>query len=532
MEQGNGQLDSARQDSAQQGTAQDYILVMENISKSFPGVKALSEVGLKVRRGTVHALMGENGAGKSTLMKVLIGMYSADSGTITFHGKQVQIDNTRTALNLGISMIHQELSPVPYMTVAENIFLGREPRGGLGLVDKRKMAADTRALLNRLEININPNALMKDLSVASTQMVEIAKAISYDSSLVIMDEPTSAITEREVAHLFRMIRALKEQGVAIIYITHKMDEVFQIADDITVFRDGRHIATVPAAQTDKNSLIAMMVGRELTNLFPKEDAIIGDVVLSVRGLTRKGVVQDVSFDLRRGEILGLAGLMGAGRTEVIEGIFGIHKLDAGEIFVKGKKVQINSPADAIRHGMALLTEDRKLTGIMGVLNVRDNMTIASLPAFSRAGFLNSRKIAETCRQEKGRLDIKTPSMDQLIKLLSGGNQQKVLVSRWLLTTPDILILDEPTRGIDVGTKAEIHRLMSKLAQDGKAIIMISSELPEILGMSDRVLVMHEGRVGGEFQRKDATQENIMRAATGDVTLREALKEEPTEPLPI
>jgi inositol transport system ATP-binding protein len=311
-----------------------------------------------------------------------------------------------------------------------------------------------------------------------------------------------------------------------------MDEVFQIADDITVFRDGKHIATVPAAQTNKNSLIAMMVGRELTNLFPKEDAPIGEVVLSVRGLTRNGLVQDVSFDLRRGEILGLAGLMGAGRTEIIEGIFGIHKLDAGEIFAHGKKVQINSPADAIRHGMALLTEDRKLTGIMGVLNVRDNMTIASLPAFSRGGFLNSRKIAETCKREKGRLDIKTPSMDQLIKLLSGGNQQKVLVSRWLLTSPDILILDEPTRGIDVGTKAEIHRLMSKLAQDGKAIIMISSELPEILGMSDRVIVMHEGRVGGEFLRKDATQENIMRAATGDVTLREALKEEPAEPLPV
>ena len=499
---------------AQDG-AQDYILVMENISKSFPGVKALSEVQLKVRRGTVHALMGENGAGKSTLMKVLIGMYIADSGTITFHGKPVQIDSTDTALKMGISMIHQELSPVPYMSVAENIFLGREPRGRFGLIDKRKMVADTRALLNRLEININPNALMKTLSVASTQMVEIAKAISYDSSLVIMDEPTSAITDREVAHLFRMIRALKEKGVAIIYITHKMDEVFQIADDITVFRDGRHIATVPAAETDKNSLIAMMVGRELTNLFPKEDAIIGDVVLSVRGLTRKGIVQDVSFDLRRGEILGLAGLMGAGRTEVIEGIFGIHKIDAGEIIVKGKKVQINSPADAIRHGMALLTEDRKLSGIMGVLPVRDNMMIASLPNYSVGGFLNGRLIAQTCNREKSRLDIKTPSMDQLIKLLSGGNQQKVLVSRWLLTSPDILILDEPTRGIDVGAKSEIHRLMCKLAQEGKAIIMISSELPEILGMSDRVVVMHEGKVGGEFVRAEATQESIMRAATGN-----------------
>jgi inositol transport system ATP-binding protein len=415
------------------------------------------------------------------------------------------------------------------MTVAENIWLGREPLGRFGMIDKRKMIADTRTLLERLEININPTTVMRDLSVANTQMVEIAKAISYDSSLIVMDEPTSAITEREVAHLFRMIRSLKDKGVAIIYITHKMDEVFQIADDITVFRDGKHIATVPAAATDRNRLIAMMVGRELTNIFPKEDAPIGEVVLSVRNLTRKGVVHDVSFDLRRGEILGIAGLMGAGRTEVIEGIFGIKPIDGGEILVRGKPVRIASPADAIRSGMALLTEDRKLTGIMSVLPVRDNMVIASLPTYSAAaGFLNLRLINETCSQERSRLDIKTPSMDQVIKLLSGGNQQKVLVSRWLLTAPDILILDEPTRGIDVGAKAEIHRLMCKLAQDGKAILMISSELPEILGMSDRVLVMHEGKVGGIFDRAAATQETIMRAATGNASVAEAALQEAME----
>lgn len=496
---------------------QETILVMENISKAFPGVKALSDVHLTVHRGTVHALMGENGAGKSTLMKILNGMYTPDSGTVTFQGKVVQIPDTETALKLGISMIHQELSPVPYMTVAENIFLGREPLRRLGMIDKRKLYADTRDLLQRLEININPQALMKELSVANTQMVEIAKAISYDASLIIMDEPTSAITDREVAHLFRMIRALKAKGVAIIYITHKMDEVFQIADEVTVFRDGRHIATVPASQTDKNSLIAMMVGRALTAIFPKEDAPIGEVVLSVRNITRKGIVKDVSFDLRRGEILGLAGLMGAGRTEVIEGIFGIKPIDAGEIIVKGQKVKINEPSDAIKHGLALLTEDRKLTGIMGVLPVRDNMMIASLGSYVERGLLKKQMIEETCRREKSRLEIKTPHMDQVIRLLSGGNQQKVLVSRWLLTMPDILILDEPTRGIDVGAKAEIHKLMCKLAQEGKAIIMISSELPEILGMSDRVLVMHEGRVGGMFERKDATQETIMRAATGHHT---------------
>lgn len=493
----------------------DAILVMEHISKAFPGVQALNDVQLTVRRGTVHALMGENGAGKSTLMKVLIGMYTPDSGTITFHGKPVQIPDTEVALRLGISMIHQELSPVPYMTVAENIFLGREPLGRMGFIDKRKMIADTKALLDRLEINIDPTTVMKTLSVANTQMVEIAKAISYDASLIIMDEPTSAITEREVAHLFRMISTLKQKGVAIIYITHKMDEVFQIADDVTVFRDGKHISTLPASQTDRNLLISMMVGRELTNIFPKSEAPIGEVILSVRNLSRKGIVHNINFDLRRGEILGLAGLMGAGRTEVIEGIFGVKPIDSGEITVKGKQVKINSPADAIKNGLALLTEDRKLTGIMGVLPVRDNMTIASLGSFVSNGLLNKRMIDEICAQEKGRLEIKTPTMDQTIRLLSGGNQQKVLVSRWLLTVPDILILDEPTRGIDVGAKSEIHRLMCRLAQEGKAIIMISSELPEILGMSDRVLVMHNGTIGGEFDRKDATQENIMRAATGN-----------------
>ncbi len=501
--------------SSAAGAAPDagLLLRMEHISKSFPGVKALDDVHLHVRPATVHALMGENGAGKSTLMKVLIGMYRPDGGTISFDGRTVELRDTETALKLGISMIHQELSPVPYMTVAENVYLGREPTR-FGLIDKRQMIADTRRLLQQLELDINPTALMKELSIANTQMVEIAKAMSYNARLIIMDEPTSAITEREVAHLFRLIRALKQQGVAVIYITHKMDEVFQISDEITVFRDGRHIATVPAATTDRNSLIAMMVGRELTNLFPKSEAPIGEVVLAVRGLSRRGVVQDVSFELRRGEILGIAGLMGSGRTEVMEAIFGIHRLDAGEIYVKGERVEIHEPSDAIRHGMALLTEDRKITGIMAVLPVRDNMMIASLGSFVHRGLLDQRRLAETCRREKSRLDIKTPSMDQVIKLLSGGNQQKVLVSRWLLTTPDILILDEPTRGIDVGTKSEIHRLMTNLAAEGKAILMVSSELPEILGMSDRVLVMHEGRMTGIFERAEATQERIMRAATG------------------
>ncbi|HSV86339.1 MAG TPA: sugar ABC transporter ATP-binding protein [Levilinea sp.] len=503
----------------------DMILQMQNISKSFPGVKALDHVHLSVQRATVHALMGENGAGKSTLMKILIGMYNPDSGSIIFQGKPVSVHSTDAALKMGISMIHQELSPVPYMSVAENIWLGREPLTRFGLIDKQALVAQTRKLLEGLEIDINPTGLMRNLSIANTQMIEIAKAISYDSLLIIMDEPTSAITTREVEHLFRMIRNLRQKGVSIIYITHKMDEVFQISDDITVLRDGRHIATAPTETTSKSELIAMMVGRELTNIFPKLEAPIGEVVLSVRNLSRKGKVKDVSFDLRRGEILGLAGLMGAGRTEVIEGIFGIAKIDAGEVFVKGEKVRINSPADAIRHGMALLTEDRKLTGIMGALPVRDNMMIASLGNFTRRGFLNKRLINETCNNERNRLDIKTPTMDQLTRLLSGGNQQKVLVSRWLLTTPDILILDEPTRGIDVGAKAEIHRLMSLLAQEGKAILMISSELPEILGMSDRVLVMHESRHVCTFDRGELTQEKIMHAMTGNIALDVILPEE-------
>lgn len=492
----------------------EYILVMENISKAFPSVQALDNVQLAVKKGTVHALMGENGAGKSTLMRVLIGLHSPDSGKIFFKGQEVAIPDTKTALDMGISMIHQELSPVPDMTVAENIYLGREPLGKFGLINKRKMISDTRKLLKQLDITLDATKKMRELSIANTQMVEIAKAISYDSSLIIMDEPTSAITEREVASLFKMIHSLKEKGVSIIFITHKLDEVFKIADEITVFRDGKYVGTVPAADTSKNMLISMMVGRELTNIFPKEEAEIGDVILEVRNLSRKGKVNNVSFVLRQGEILGLAGLMGAGRTEIIEGIFGIEKIDSGEIIINGCKAKIRKPEDAKRYGMALLTEDRRRTGILSVLPVRDNMVVANLARFRKWGFLQTHLIEETCNQEKAKLDIKTPSMDQLIKLLSGGNQQKVLVSRWLLTSPSILILDEPTRGIDVGAKAEIHRLMSKLAQEGKAIIMISSELPEILGMSDRVLVMHEGDLTGEFSRADASQENIMLAATG------------------
>ena len=493
--------------------SEELLLRMTGISKAFPGVQALDDVHLDVEAGTVHALMGENGAGKSTLMKVLAGIYREDAGRIELSGKEVQVPDSATALGLGIAMIHQELSPVPAMTVAENIYLGREPLNRFKLVDKGLMEKNAKAVFDRWQIDIDPRRVMKTLSVAQMQMVEIAKAISTDARLIIMDEPTSAITEREVEHLHRMIRSLRETGVAIIYITHKMDEVFKIADFVTVFRDGRHVATLPAAELDRQKLITLMVGRELTHLFPKEEVAIGEVVMSVRGLTRRGVIEDISFDLRRGEILGLAGLMGAGRTEVLEAIFGVTKVDAGTITINGEAIRIKEPADAIEAGMGLLTEDRKLTGIMGVLSVRDNMTIANLNRFSPGGILRKGQMEAACRAQRDALAIKTPSLAQLIKNLSGGNQQKVLVSRWLLTLPDVLMIDEPTRGIDVGAKSEIHRLMSGLAKEGKAILMVSSEMPEILGMSDRVLVMAGGRITAEFSRAEATQEKVLEAAT-------------------
>ena len=493
---------------------QEVILRMQDIRKTFPGVVALDNVNLDVRSGTVHSLMGENGAGKSTLMKCLIGMYTPDEGTVELAGDIVRFKDTKDGLEHGISMIHQELSPVPEMMVAENIWLGREPRGRLGLLSPAAMFRKTRELFDEWKINIDPKARMKDLTVSKQQMVEIAKAISYDAKIIIMDEPTSAIPEREVAHLHGMIKRLTDFGVAIIYITHKMDEVFRISDDITVFRDGKHVGSYPAKELDRDKLIKLMVGRELTDLFPKEEAEIGDVVLSVQGLNRGSVVKDVSFELHRGEILGLAGLMGAGRTEVLETIFGIEKADSGEVVLNGKTLRIKQPADAIRAGMALLTEDRKLNGIMGVLSVRDNITAAALPRYSPRGVLRVGEMRKDSEDQREKLRIKTPSLSQLIKNLSGGNQQKALISRWLLTVPDVLMIDEPTRGIDVGAKSEIHRLMSMLAQEGKAIIMVSSELPEVLGMSDRILVMHEGRISGELSREEANQESVMHLATG------------------
>lgn len=496
--------------------SEEYLLEMEHISKSFPGVKALEDVSLRVRPGTVHALMGENGAGKSTLMKVLLGIYAPDDGAIRFDGvEHLQMD-IRSSLHHGISMIHQELSPIPHMTVAENIFLGREPvRGRTGWVNHTELFSQTQKLFDDLEIKIDPTKKMVELSIASMQMVEIATAISFNSKLIIMDEPTSAITEKEVAHLFRMIRNLRKKGVAIIYITHKMDEVFEISDEVSVLRDGRYVGTKDSQSITKNELIAMMVGRELTNFFPKEDADITDVKLEVRNITLPGKFEDVSFTVRKGEIFGIAGLMGSGRTEVVESVFGVYPPESGEIFVDGKQVKIRTPLDGIKYGMGLLTEDRKLSGLFLPLSVQDNMVYSNIDSYVRPRGLDFRQMREDCERQRQALAIKTPSLEQIVVNLSGGNQQKVLIGRWLLTEPDILILDEPTRGIDVGAKSEIHKLMTRLAQAGKAIIMVSSEMPEILGMSDRIMVMHEGKKAGELLRQDANQERILQLASGE-----------------
>lgn len=492
----------------------EYILEMEGICKEFPGVKALKNVDFRVRKGTIHALLGENGAGKSTLMKILNGMYHADAGKIKFDGNEVKIYSPYNAIQIGISMIHQELSPVPEMTIAENIFLGREVTNKFGLVDDNELNRRTEKLLEQLEIKLNPSAKMKELSIANTQMVEIAKAISYNSKLIIMDEPTSALTEKEVENLFKIMRSLKEKGVSIIFITHRMDEIFEIVDETTVLRDGEFIGRRSINEVTEEELIEMMVGRELKEMFPKEKVDIGEVLLEVRNFSKNGVFKDISFKVRRGEILGLAGLMGAGRTEVVESIFGITQPDEGEIYINGKKVEIKSPADAIRNRMGLLTEDRKGSGIFLPLTVRDNIIMASIDKFiDNYLLINGQKVEKECKNLINQLKIKTPSINQIAKFLSGGNQQKVLIARWLLTVPEIFILDEPTRGIDVGSKSEIHKLVVEIARQGKAIIMISSELPEILGMSDRIIVMHEGKITGELSREEASQELIMKYAT-------------------
>ena len=490
------------------------LISVEAIHKSFPGVKALVNARFDLRPGEVHALMGENGAGKSTLMKIMTGIYQPDAGEIHISGQKVNLSDPRAAQALGISIIHQELFLMNHLTAAQNIYIGREPRKGFGLfVDEAKMRADTAALFARMKVNLDPDVEVGTLTVARQQLVEIAKALSFNSRILIMDEPTSAINDKEVEHLFAIINDLKAHGVGIIYITHKMDEVKRIADRVTVMRDGQYIDTLPAATTDMSRIISLMVGRELADA-TRATGQGGDVVLDVKNLNRGRAIRNVSFSLRKGEILGFAGLMGAGRTEVARAIFGADPIDSGEISIHGVTQAIRSPQDAVRLGLAYLSEDRKHYGLVTSMTVGDNVTMSSWPRFTRSRvFMNDARMREAANDYVQKLRIKTPSVDQETRLLSGGNQQKIVISKWLLRDCDILIFDEPTRGIDIGAKAEIYKLLQSLADQGKAIIVISSELPEVLRLSHRILVMCEGRITGELTGRDATQESIMTLAT-------------------
>ncbi|MEF9967558.1 MAG: sugar ABC transporter ATP-binding protein [Longicatena sp.] len=498
---------------------ESYVLELRNVSKSFPGVKALDDVTLKIRRGSVHSLMGENGAGKSTLMKCLFGIYKMDAGEVYLNGEKVQIVNTDDALHKGIAMVHQELQPILERSVAENIFCGRYPHKnicGFKIIDHKTMYKDAQRLLKEVKMNFPPTVKLSELSVSQMQSVEIAKAVSVDAKIVIMDEPTSSLTESEVAALFDIIDVLKKKGCAIIYISHKMEEILKISDDVSIMRDGKYIGTWPANELTMDSIIQKMVGRELTNRFPERHNHCGDVILDVKGLTATNPksFKNVNFQVKKGEILGIGGLVGAQRTELMEGIYGMMGVSSGTILYKGKEIKIHHPKNAIKQGIALLTEDRRATGIFGVLSVNDNVSIASLDNYKDFKImLNNKKIDKAVKENISKLSIKTPSGKTQIQSLSGGNQQKVIISRWLCNNPDILILDEPTRGIDVGAKYEIYTIMSELVESGKTIIMITSEMPELLGMSDRIMVMCEGKVSGILDGKEATQEKIMSLAT-------------------
>ena len=494
---------------------QDILLQMVGISKSFPGVKALDNVSLNVHSGTVHALMGENGAGKSTLMKCLFGIYGKDSGHIYLEGKEIDFKSSREALDNGVAMVHQELNQALKRSVMDNIWLGRYPTvmGGLA-VNEKKMYADTMAVFEELGINVDPHRIMSTMPVSQRQMVEIAKAVSYNSKVIVFDEPTSSLTEEEVEHLFKIINMLRDRGVGIIYISHKMAEIKRISDYITVMRDGQWIATERAADLEMNDIIRLMVGRELTNQFPPKTNVPGDVYLKVDGLTGMyNQLRDVSFYARRGEILGLAGLDSSGRTETLESIFGIRTRKEGIISLNDQPCFNRSAGESIKNGFALLTEERRATGIFGVLDIRANTVISSLKRHLRFGlYLSGKTQREDTQYYIDAMHTKTPSQETKIRSLSGGNQQKVIIGRWLLTEPEVLLLDEPTRGIDVGAKYEIYQLILDLANKGKTVIMVSSEMPELLGVCDRIVVMSGGRVAGEVDARNTTQEEIMTLA--------------------
>lgn len=501
----------------------EYILEADGISKSFPGVKALDHVTLKVRPGTVHALMGENGAGKSTLMKCIYGIYKPDEGDIKIDGEKVSIANPRNAMDQGISMIHQELHPIRPQTVSENIFLGRIPyqkKLGVKWVDYQKLYSETKAVFDHLGLDIDPKEKVAELSTAYCQLLEIARAVSFGAKIIIMDEPTSSLTETETEILFRIIAQLKAANVAIIYISHKIDEILQISDDITVMRDGQLVGCWPASEMTTDTIVNKMVGREMSNRFPPRIHTPGDTFLKVENFTSSDPhsFKDVSFEVKRGEIFGIGGLVGSQRSELMEALFGLHSVASGSISIDGKSVHIREPKDAVKNKMAFLTEDRRKTGILGCLSITDNTMVVQQNMNKKAytnsmGFVDYKKRNEAAQGYVDKLSVKTPTLKTRIQTLSGGNQQKVLLGRWLLTEPDILILDEPTRGIDVGAKYEIYELMEQLAKEGKCVIMISSEMPELMGMSDRIMVMCEGHKSGEISREEVSDEKIMLMAS-------------------
>ena len=493
---------------------QDVLLQMVDISKTFPGVKALDKVSLTVHRGTVHALMGENGAGKSTLMKCLFGIYAKDGGSIYLEGKEINFKSSREALDNGVAMVHQELNQALKRSVMDNIWLGRYPKIAGIAVNEKKMYKDTMAVFEELGIHVDPHRIMETMPVSQRQMVEIAKAVSYNSKVIVFDEPTSSLTEEEVEHLFKIINMLRDRGVGIIYISHKMAEIKRISDYITIMRDGQWVATERAADLEMNDIIRLMVGRELTNQFPPKTNTPGEVYLKVEGITGMyNQLRDVSFEARKGEILGLAGLDSSGRTETLESIFGIRTRKEGAVTLGGKPCRNRNAQESIKNGFALLTEERRATGIFGVLSVKDNTVISSLKRHKRLGlYLSEKSQREDTQQYIDAMHTKTPSQDTKIRSLSGGNQQKVIIGRWLLTDPEVLLLDEPTRGIDVGAKYEIYQLILDLANKGKTVIMVSSEMPELLGVCDRIVVMSGGRVAGEVDARNTSQEAIMTLA--------------------
>ena len=493
---------------------QPALLEMRGITKEFPGVKALDGVDLTVRAGTVHALMGENGAGKSTLMKCLFGIYSKDGGTIRLDGKEVNFKNAKEALENGVAMVHQELNQALTRSVQDNLWLGRYPKVGGIMVSEGIMAKRTKEIFEQLEVTVNPKAIMSTLPVSQRQMVEIAKAVSYDSKIIVFDEPTSSLTEEEVEHLFRIINMLRDKGCGIIYISHKMDEILRISDDVTIMRDGTWVATKPAKDLTMEEIIRLMVGRELTNRFPPKTNKPGEVILDVEHMAgRYTRLKDASFQLRKGEVLGIAGLDGSGRTEVLENLFGAMTREGGHIRLHGKEIQNRSPKESIKNGFALLTEERRATGIFGIRDIKENTVISNLKSYLMGGVcLSDKKMREDTDWAIQAMHIKTPSQSTQIRSLSGGNQQKVIIGRWLLTKPEILLLDEPTRGIDVGAKYEIYQLIIDLANEGKGVIVVSSEMPELLGICDRILVMSGGQVAGEVDAKNTSQEEILTLA--------------------